>query len=339
MWCDMESEEMNVEIHNLDPRRAWLESNLEIRDHRSKPHEVEANCPFCHLRTPHTRPDTKYHLGVSLKPGFLVAHCFRCDWSGSLIGLICEYSGMAYRDAHKLVYEDRLNFKSSHGSGVVAPDTNNSPMPVDLPGHLLSRRSVLDFVAYKYLKNRDVSDNIIRRFDLHFASTGDYAQRIVVPIKRGGQLVGFQARTIRKEEPKYRYPPGFSAAKHLFNIDEARRHKWTIIVEGVFDAWRVGKRAVALFGKHMSSTQKLTLVETWREAVVMLDGDAQVSAVKIARELETQGMRVSVATLPPNRDPASLAPVEVSAAIDGARLSSLITLPSTGEKYEMREEQ
>jgi DNA primase len=85
--------------------------------------------------------------------------------------------------------------------------------------------------------------------------------------------------------PKYKFPSGFTAASFLYNYDRASRFKKVVVMEGVFDVFRFPQNAVALFGKAMSAKQKLALVSTWKEIIIMLDSDAGEDAYNIQKQL------------------------------------------------------
>jgi DNA primase len=136
--------------------------------------------------------------------------------------------------------------------------------------------------------------------------------RIVIPIYWNEQLVGWQARSLDPNEKtmKYATMPGFSKSKMLFNGDRAKKHKFGVVVEGVFDAFRVGDRAVALLGKSLSHTQQQLVLSWWGSGslCVMLDPDAIEDAERITTLLNPNAYRMGVfsLTLPEDTDPADM---------------------------------
>jgi hypothetical protein len=87
----------------------------------------------------------------------------------------------------------------------------------------------------------------LNRWGCGVCAVGRYAWRLVIPIVMEGRLVGFQARTMRRGEPKYltsrygdREDPeaecGRPADAMLFNLDAVTEGCDVILVEGAGDA-------------------------------------------------------------------------------------------------------
>ena len=146
--------------------------------------------------------------------------------------------------------------------------------------------------------------------------TGNGIGRIVFPVYRNKVLVGWQGRALprdcSKAVPKY-WTSG-SKANWLFNLDRARWFPFGVLVEGVFDCFRVGVQGVCRFGKTTSTAQLRMLVSAWGgQGVVVLpdmnDPEALPGAVKEtklwnARSLFKDGAKV--VRLPAGSDPGSL---------------------------------
>lgn len=135
--------------------------------------------------------------------------------------------------------------------------------------------------------------------------------RLVIPIYRDNILVGWQTRAINDHDsPKYYTMPGFPKSRMLFNQDRARGYRFGVVVEGVFDAFRAGPRAVALFGKSMSQTQRELSVAFWGQGAlcIMLDDDAVEDMENLSRVLDPLRFRDGSFTvrLPIGKDPAKL---------------------------------
>ena len=67
----------------------------------------------------------------------------------------------------------------------------------------------------------------------------------------------------------------------LYNIDSVKDS--VIIVEGVFDCWRIGDACVATFGTKVTHEQILML-RGFRRAFVLFDADAVHAAERIVRK-------------------------------------------------------
>ena len=68
--------------------------------------------------------------------------------------------------------------------------------------------------------------------------------------------------------------PGMDKREILWNFDNARKSDTVVVCEGVYDAARVGKCAVATLGKSVSDQQVALLQQYWSHVVILLDPDA-----------------------------------------------------------------
>jgi len=202
------------------------------------------NCPFCTERGRPT-PDTKKHLYV-YGPGRGV-HCFRCNyhtnkWIPDEVADLVQWEG----------------FDMGEGRGSVI--LRNSA-----EWHTRMAKSALQFRKAKhYLNERGIDDIEIERLGLLYASSGDYARRIIFAIRRDkdGPILYFTGRSIRASvTPKYKNAPvpknGF-----LYMVGEGRRG---VVCEGPFDAIRAaqaGYKGIALLGKTITGNRRELLVRS-----------------------------------------------------------------------------
>ena len=115
------------------------------------------------------------------------------------------------------------------------------------------------------------------------AYAGYVRDRLIIPVYWEGKLVGWQARSLQdKTAVRYYTSPGFNKSMVLVNADRARKTSFVVLVEGFFDAFRVGPaHAVPLLGKTISELQRNHLYSLWGRGggCLILDnkgpGDAQ----------------------------------------------------------------
>ncbi len=139
---------------------------------------------------------------------------------------------------------------------------------------------------------------------------GPYAWRIIAPFILDGQMVSYQGRSIDpRAQVKYKAcrPEDelISHKKILYNLDNAG--ETAIIVEGVFDVWRLGDGAVAAVGTTVTRAQVMVAAERFRKAYILFDAEpaAQRRARKMAAALSVLGVEALVAELGTG-DPADL---------------------------------
>jgi len=190
--------------------------------------------------------------------------------------------------------------------------------------------AVLKFPAYtsaligshkRYLKERGLDyEQVIAEFGEIYGTPG-YApllpNRLVAPLYLDGQAVSYQARNILKECPKARRyhtcPPEEEIVYHrstVYGLDACRGMS-CVVVEGLFDVWKLGPGAVHTFGVAWLPAQLLTIAKRFKRVFVMYDSkgedDPRGLAQRAGKELAAglAGLGVDAATIDPEdaKDP------------------------------------
>ena len=233
-------------------------------------------------------------------------HCFRCHTAGSIgeVEELIEKAEVAKTEMEKLAEEARKPpdgfLELGRGDGATA---------------------LCCAPARKYLTKRGIAPETVLRAGIGCVLAGRYANRIVAPVKVGGEWRGWIARDFTgKAERKYMNARGpwrgdlvYNAAGLAVETDEP-----FLIVEGVFDALPFGADAGALLGKPTESQIALIAMEARRPVVVVLDGDAWEEGWALAMRLRLDGVRAGSVRLPAKLDPDQ---VSVEWARNQARLS------------------
>lgn len=250
--------------------------------------ELIFDCPYCDRH--------KLSVNVSKK----CWHCWHCGESGTLRKLL--------------------------GHSVPAKIERSDPEPrprardVQSPGELVPLSSLPDeHEAVLYLRARGFDPRELERdFGLSYCRKGkafaggvfDTTGTIVIPVVENGKAIAWQSRllynpeSVKEEEkaaygfkydpergkfvvpPKYFTSPGFKKGEHFFNYDQAAKTGFVVVTEGAFDAMRVGRCAVAAFGKNVSDAQVQILQATWPVVILLLDPDAGSDQEELKRRLE-----------------------------------------------------
>lgn len=150
---------------------------------------------------------------------------------------------------------------------------------------------------------RKYSVDLIEKMQIGFCREGDYACRIIFPIRCNG-MKSFVARRIHDwMGKKYKNPPGSKHSQLLYGYDLIPLNQIIFIVEGVTDALRLisyGFYAVCTFGKKLSSEQiNLLFSLKPKECVLMFDSDALKEIIKAFGKLSMR-INSSVIKLPKN---------------------------------------
>ena len=118
--------------------------------------------------------------------------------------------------------------------------------------------------------------------------------RVIVPIKWQGRLIGYVARAMTDISPKYfaQVQPGT-----LFNLDNQHwSRKFVILVEGIFDAIQID--GVAILGSEIAHKQKLQIDALNRKVIVVPDRDR--AGTKLIDQVSEWGWSVSMPPWEPN---------------------------------------
>ena len=256
---------------------------------------IGINCLYC--------IDHADHLGINLLSKAF--SCFKCGEKGSLIKLLQTIEGeknlskiydiiSAYSGGVPVIEKEK-HFQSK----VYLPTGSTKNFP---PAHL------------EFLKKRRFDVSVIEKYDLYATGPiGDYKHRLIIPIYMNNRMLGFVGRDVSGKSPiPYKNSSDVYSIKDakqcLYNVDNVPR-KTVVIVEGVFDAWRIGDGAVATFGTRYTHEQ-LLLLRGMRRAFVMYDADANFLAHKLAHDISSIVPNVEVLELI-GGDPADLTTEDV----------------------------
>lgn len=206
--------------------------------HHTRPGWINIDCPLC------GRHSDKFHLGYSIAGNYV--NCWKCG-NHNLIYSLMELTGESYKKIKKLLSGlDIEKFEKPKPKGKLV-----------LPKGLLDRHPA----HHKYIKERGFKWHRTRnlwRFKC-LALHPKLSWRIFIPLIHRGKMVSWTTRAISKSKRVVRY---ISAGenqesiphKELLYGEDYARHA-IVVVEGVFDVWRIGQGAVATFGTGFSSAQ------------------------------------------------------------------------------------
>lgn len=145
---------------------------------------------------------------------------------------------------------------------------------------------------------------------------GFFAYRVVIPVIKDGQIVNYQGRDITGQQVKYKAYPNEKSViplrNCLFNIDSVARSDSVVIVEGVFDAMKIGDGAVATFGTEFTKSQIMQLIEKpIKNVFVLYDSLAERQAEKLAHFLTPFFRSVEILYIQGKKDPGEFNDEEV----------------------------
>lgn len=231
-------------------------------------------CPFC--------SDDRYHLGINLQT--LQANCWRCGPKHLTI-IVKEIERCSYRDAQYIA--DHLKVFNK-------PETFE---PIEtfksIPNFLKYFNPNLNKVCRRYLEGRNFDpDYIGRKYKLMSSDIiGDFKYRLIAPIFMKYRPVSVIGRDVTNKSPSpYKLLSDEKSLcpreKILYNADTVNGK--AILVEGIFDVFRIGNSAVATLSTTVSKQQILSLIKlNLKKIFIIFDSEevAQKRAKNVAQQL------------------------------------------------------
>lgn len=295
------------------PAEQYLIDNLSIlrrQKHRDGDELVLRACLFC------GRSDKMYINVQKLKFNCYSAHCRA---RGNITALVMAIEGCSFGQAVEIV--------GRFASGIIKarPTGDLALMFKALQEGTLSASSVVDLSVplppgfrpcydkdkgtYRvppYLKARNISHAMIRRWGMGYVTSGRYADRVVIPVICKG-MTSFVARDMSGRSSFKYLNPGTLQANFLGGFDRLDPGRPVYVMEGIFDAIRWddwGYQSCPYFGSHLRDPQIDLLSELDPpEVVVVPDADAYQDVVMRSSHIAHRFKRLKVVKLPPGIDP------------------------------------
>ncbi len=256
------------------------------------------SCPWC--------LDSSFHFGVNLVSK--VGNCFRCGVKANAVALIAEIEHISKKQAY-ITTRKYLNLD-------VALESKNRVDVCVEHVELTSLTKKFPDTHTRYLEERNYdAQQIIKRFDLYAGTiTGEFKFRIVAPVYLNGKIVSLVGRDITNKSDQRYKTLAVSKSKlpiksTLYNFDTVDRD--VVLVEGIFDCWRVGDSCAATLGTKTTADQIL-LLRGLRNVFILFDADAKTQAEHLATRIQGLVKHVEIILLSEG-DPAELHESDVRA--------------------------
>lgn len=244
------------------------------------------NAPCCQHRG-HS-PDTRKRAGIRFDGNGVVYNCFNCKFTtgwqpGSTIGekmkTLCRWLGASEDTIKELVFEamrtEGDDYRPEHQETKLEFTDKELPegaMPLAEWGNLIDGE-VEEHIGEDY---SNVLRYLISRgyenpfdYDFYWSPAPGYIDRVIIPFRWQGRIVGNTARKVRDGKPKYlsEQHPHF-----VFNFDQQTdKQRYIFVCEGPFDALAVG--GVALLTNEIAEQQSRIINSLGAEVIVIPDQD------------------------------------------------------------------
>ncbi len=223
---------------------------------------VNIKCPMC--------DDKGKHLGININGAY--SSCFRCGshYIPKVIATLLKVSIPKAKELIKpyLSGETTKQFKIRKYVDEIKYPSGTKPMTNAMRQYLISRRFGPEKLETEYGL-------------LGTGPYGPYANRILAPIYLNSNIISYQCRAIEDTESvKYMTCPDSEECFHLkyslFNVDKCNSDS-VVIVEGIFDVFRLGINSVATFGIDYSLKQVAMVAKRFKRAFIFFDGEDQAA--------------------------------------------------------------
>jgi hypothetical protein len=239
------------------------------------------NAPCCHHRG--HKPDTRKRAGIRFDSG-IVYNCFNCKFStgwqpGSLFGekmkTLCKWLGADENDIKQLIFESlKTESDNNQTEKYQAKEIfSNKTLPE-------GSMPLLDWVNSEYWD--DIAPEVEKiisyvdnrghdPFDGNFYWTpaAGYENRVIIPFRYQGRIVGNTARKVLEGKPKY---ISDQQPNYVFNTDICEENqKYIFVVEGPFDALSIN--GLAVLSNDISDIQSKIIKSLNSEVIIIPDQD------------------------------------------------------------------
>jgi len=259
---------------------ALLESVLN-KSKTTSNNNIAFNCPFCHHH--------KKKMEIDIVTQYW--HCWTCNAAGRKLAILFRKLNVQREKISKLIQlVDEVEYKPSKTS----TDTPILHLPEGYrPLWELDSTSPEYRNAIYYLKGRGIDIYDILRYRIGYCRKGLYSGKIIIPsYDENSSLNYFVARAYYEEDKwKHKNPP---TSKDIVGFE--LHINWNmpiVLVEGAFDAIAIKRNTIPLFGKTISNTLKMRIVEKGvKQIYICLDQDAKKQALETAEYFMANGIDV-----------------------------------------------
>lgn len=244
---------------------------------------VKFNAICCHHNG--TSADNRARGGMIQNGDGLSYHCFNCGFKASYqpgrhltrkMRQLLSWLGAPDDVINKITLEAmKIQSDETALEAVSIPKFENKPLPegsLKISEWLESRQSLPEQLEQDYARVVEyvISRQLDPMMDFYWCPMNGFADRVIIPFRLDGRIVGHTARKVIDGRPKYisDQTPGY-----VFNLDKQTQDKeFVIVVEGPVDALSID--AVAILGAEIMDKQALLINRLGRRVIVVPDRDA-----------------------------------------------------------------
>ena len=249
--------------------------------------QITFDCPQCAAEKGITS-DGKGNLEINYRRGQY--NCWSCGEHSNMRGSISKlFKTWGGAENLSRFYNLKLqyNYENDNGDLITIGSSERIKLPVEFNSLINAPYVGLNKLYFDYLIERRITIDLIEKFNIGFAFSGKYANRVILPsYDEDGDLNYFVTRSI-KENGKYKYLNCDVEKKTIiFNEHIIDWEKTVFIVEGPFDHI-VLPNSIPLLGKQLSDLLFSKIYDNAESnIVIILDPDAAVRSRAIYNKLD-----------------------------------------------------
>jgi DNA primase len=273
------------------------------RKHYEDKSQISFDCPVCSYDIKGLdKGDGKGNLEVNYH--YNVYKCWACsethDTHGSIRKLISKHGSKHHLKRYKLIAPEDFIDKRTEKEKVTLKGLPKEFIP------LSEESDDSDYYkAITYLKKRNIGLDVIKQYNIGYASEGEYAGRVIFPsYGEDGEINYFLGRSyLPFTKLKYKNPE-VSKMDIVFNEGKINWDSNIYLVEGVFDHIAI-PNSVPMLGKVLNDILHKNLIDkASAKVIIVLDSDAKNDAINLYKKLHSSRLRdrVRIVYLPDGFD-------------------------------------
>lgn len=207
-----------------------------------------------------------------------------------------------------------------------------------------------DINSLRYLvKKRKLTKETIRRFNLKYCKSGQYAERIIIPYDYENEPIGFNSRYIGENTKTLRYLYFLNNEKFesfIFNFENVQSYDYCILAEGPFDLMYLVqngyKNVISTLNTNISRQQMMKILK-FKKIIFCFDNDeiSQAGQNAVLKHAETifnyaPNMPIFKVELPVGKDPNECATDELKTAFGALKRIRMASMPSPALTFEYK---
>ena len=251
--------------------------------------DIAVYCPIC-KKSPKIKKKKK--LSIVIETG--VYHCWVCEAKGKNISRFVETNCTGFKNIEKVRNFFGNKIEKEKDSAL---QKRNVTLPDDFKLTALSN-SLSSRYTRNYLEKRGFDTSDLYRFKAGYSLSSNLKNRVIFPSFDRDLSLNFYVTRACDPSVKFAKYRNCDASKKdiVFNEYLIDWKKPVVIVEGVFDAHKVGENAIPILGSWIDKSYLVfrRIVENNSSVILGLDPDVRGKEIKIAKNLFQHGIEVKL---------------------------------------------